>query len=266
MIKVESIENLKSIVDVVDVIGNYIQLKKKGSNFTANCPFHSEKTPSFVVSPSKQIYHCFGCGVTGDSIKFLMDYEKLSYPEAIEKLANFYNFKLEYTKNTQTIQNINLLDKLNGFYKQNLIQNNKESCELLISFDLPNKAIIYDARLVHTSSNAILLLSKNEQVLLYPIETLLGRVIKQEIIEGYEEPKNEKDDDKKTHIKTMTKDQIKEVAKKRYEKSTMPQEKKEYDDKKPVYKKTDKKPSFKNVKPKKKGRTINIKALKKSEN
>jgi DNA primase len=123
MIKVESIENLKSIVDVVDVIGNYIQLKKKGSNFTANCPFHSEKTPSFVVSPSKQIYHCFGCGVTGDSIKFLMDYEKLSYPEAIEKLANFYNFKLEYTKNTQTIQNINLLDKLNGFYKQNLIQN-----------------------------------------------------------------------------------------------------------------------------------------------
>ena len=152
------------------------------------------------------------------------------------------------------------------FTDKNLIQNNNESCELLISFDLPNKAIIYDARLVHTSSNAILLLSKNEQVLLYPIETLFGRVIKQEIIEGYEEPKDEKDDDKKTHIKTMTKDQIKEVAKKRYEKSTMPQEKKEYDDKKPVYKKTDKKPSFKNVKPKKKGRTINIKALKKSEN
>ena len=152
------------------------------------------------------------------------------------------------------------------FTDKDLIQNNKESCELLISFDLPNKAIIYDARLVHTSSNAILLLSKNEQVLLYPIETLFGRVIKQEIIEGYEEPKDEKDDDKKTHIKTMTKDQIKEVAKKRYEKSTMPQEKKEYDDQKPSYKKTDKKPSFKNVKPKKKGRTINIKALKKSEN
>lgn len=151
------------------------------------------------------------------------------------------------------------------FTDKDLIQNNKENCELLISFDLPNKAIIYDARLVHTSSNAILLLSKNEQVLLYPIETLFGRVIKQEIIEGYEEPKDEKDDDKKTHIKTMTKDQIKEVAKKRYEKSTMPQEKKEYDDKKPVYKKTDKKPSFKNVKPKKKGRTINIKALKKLE-
>jgi len=122
MIKQESIENLKSIADVVDVIGNYIQLKKKGSNFTANCPFHSEKTPSFVVSPSKQIYHCFGCGVSGDAIKFIMEYEKLSYPEAIEKLANMYNFKLEYTKN-QTSLNLNILEKTNSFYKQNLIHN-----------------------------------------------------------------------------------------------------------------------------------------------
>ena len=122
MIKQESIENLKSIADVVDVIGNYIQLKKKGSNFTANCPFHSEKTPSFVVSPSKQIYHCFGCGASGDAIKFIMEYEKLSYPEAIEKLANMYNFKLEYTKN-QTSLNLNILEKTNSFYKQNLIHN-----------------------------------------------------------------------------------------------------------------------------------------------
>jgi len=115
MIKSESIENLKSIADVVDVIGNYIQLKKKGSNFTANCPFHSEKTPSFVVSPSKQIYHCFGCGVTGDSIKFIMEYDKLSYPEAIEKLANFYNFRLEYTQNNKSFDNFNILEKLNSF-------------------------------------------------------------------------------------------------------------------------------------------------------
>jgi len=123
MIKSESIENLKSIADVVDVIGNYIQLKKKGSNFTANCPFHSEKTPSFVVSPSKQIYHCFGCGVTGDSIKFIMEYDKLSYPEAIEKLANFYNFRLEYTQNNKSFDNFNILEKLNSFYTQKLIYN-----------------------------------------------------------------------------------------------------------------------------------------------
>ena len=122
MIKQESIEHLKSIADVVDVIGNYIQLKKKGSNFTANCPFHSEKTPSFVVSPTKQIYHCFGCGAHGDSIKFIMEYEKLSYPEAIEKLANMYNFKLDYTK-SNNYTNFNLLEKINSFYKQNLIHN-----------------------------------------------------------------------------------------------------------------------------------------------
>jgi len=122
MIKPESIENLKSIVDVVDVVGNYLQLKKKGSNYTTTCPFHNEKTPSFVVSPNKQMYHCFGCGASGDSIKFMMEYEKLSYPEAIEKLANMYNFQLEYTKNKNFISS-NILEKINSFYKQNLIHN-----------------------------------------------------------------------------------------------------------------------------------------------
>jgi DNA primase len=119
MIKPESIENLKSIVDIVDVVGNYVQLKKQGSNFSALCPFHSEKTPSFIVSPSKQIYHCFGCGVSGDAIKFIMDIEKLSYPEAIEKLANIYNFKLEYTKSNSIIRT-DFLEKVNAFYIQEL--------------------------------------------------------------------------------------------------------------------------------------------------
>ena len=119
MIKPESIENLKSIVDIVDVVGNYVQLKKQGSNYTALCPFHSEKTPSFVVSPSKQIYHCFGCGASGDAIKFIMDIEKLSYPEAIEKLANIYNFKLEYTK-SNSITRTDILEKVNAFYIQEL--------------------------------------------------------------------------------------------------------------------------------------------------
>jgi len=97
MIKPESIEGLKAIVDIVDVIGNYLQLKKVGANYVALCPFHAEKTPSFYVSPSKQIYHCFGCGASGDAIKFIMEYEKVSYPEAVEKLASLYNYKLEYT-------------------------------------------------------------------------------------------------------------------------------------------------------------------------
>ncbi|NPA55505.1 MAG: DNA primase [Epsilonproteobacteria bacterium] len=122
MIKQESIQQLKSIIDIVDVVGNYIPLKKQGSNYTALCPFHSEKTPSFVVSPSKQIYHCFGCGASGDGIKFVMEIEKISYPEALEKLANMYNIKLEYTSNND-YQSLDILDKLNGFYIQHLTAN-----------------------------------------------------------------------------------------------------------------------------------------------
>jgi len=114
MISKSSIENLKSIIDIVDVVGNYLQLKKQGSNYTALCPFHAEKTPSFVVSPAKQIYHCFGCGASGDAIKFVMEIEKLSYPEAIEKLASMYNFKLEYTKGD--FLQIDVLEKVNHFY------------------------------------------------------------------------------------------------------------------------------------------------------
>jgi len=114
MISSQSIENLKSIIDIVDVIGNYVELKKQGSNYVALCPFHSEKTPSFVVSPSKQIYHCFGCGASGDAIKFVMEIEKLSYPEAIEKLASMYNFKLEYTKSS--FVKLDYLEKVNNFY------------------------------------------------------------------------------------------------------------------------------------------------------
>ncbi|MBN2824069.1 MAG: DNA primase [Campylobacterales bacterium] len=97
MIAQSSIDTLRSSLDIVDVIGNSIELKKSGANYKANCPFHGEKTPSFVVSPSKQIYHCFGCGAGGDALKFVMEFEKLTYPEAIEKLASTYNFVLEYT-------------------------------------------------------------------------------------------------------------------------------------------------------------------------
>ncbi|MDD5406505.1 MAG: DNA primase [Sulfurovaceae bacterium] len=98
MIDTASIEMLKNTIDIVDVIGNYIELKKAGANYKACCPFHGENTPSFVVSPNKQIYHCFGCGVGGDSIKFVMELEKLSYPEAVEKLATMFNVSLIYSE------------------------------------------------------------------------------------------------------------------------------------------------------------------------
>jgi DNA primase len=122
MISQESIEALKSRLDIVDVVGNYIELKKAGANFKAPCPFHDEKSPSFVVSPQKQFYHCFGCGAGGDAIKFVMDYEHLSYPEAIEKLASVYGFSLNYTT-TQKKQNSDILEKVNTFYQQLLPHN-----------------------------------------------------------------------------------------------------------------------------------------------
>jgi len=124
MIDNASIESLKNTIDIVDVIGNFIELRKAGANYKANCPFHGEKTPSFVVSPSKQIYHCFGCGVGGDSIKFVMELEKLSYPEAIEKLASMFNFSLSYTKGSSDYSDAKrVLEAIQTWYVKNLEQN-----------------------------------------------------------------------------------------------------------------------------------------------
>jgi DNA primase len=126
MISQDSIESLKARLDIVDVVGSYVELKKAGANFKAPCPFHDEKTASFVVSPQKQIYHCFGCGAGGDSIKFVMDYEKLNYPEAIEKLADTYNFSLTYTDNKQNKPKSDVLDRINEYY-QSLLNSNQNA-------------------------------------------------------------------------------------------------------------------------------------------
>jgi len=116
MISQDSIDGLKTRLDIVDVIGNYVELKKAGSSFKGLCPFHDEKSPSFSVSPQKQFYHCFGCQASGDAIKFVMEYEKLPYPEAIEKLASQYNYSLNYTANAPA-QRSQLLEKLNEWYQ-----------------------------------------------------------------------------------------------------------------------------------------------------
>ena len=123
MIEQSSIESLKSTIDIVDVLGNYIELKKAGANYKANCPFHGEKTPSFVVSPSKQIYHCFGCGVGGDAIKFIMETEHINYPEAIEKLASMYNFSLRHTQGSSDYsESKRVLEVMQKWYSNNLNQ------------------------------------------------------------------------------------------------------------------------------------------------
>ena len=130
MISQDSIEGLKTRLDIVDVVGNYVELKKAGSNFKACCPFHDEKSPSFNVNPQRQIYHCFGCGAGGDAIKFVMEYEKLSYPEAIEKLAAQYNYTLHYTTNGPKQQRSQLMEKLNDYY-QNLLDKTPQALAYL---------------------------------------------------------------------------------------------------------------------------------------
>jgi DNA primase len=94
MIPESFIQELLNRVDVVDIIDKKIQLKKAGANFVACCPFHQEKSPSFTVSPSKQFYHCFGCGEHGSAISFLIEYDGLSFVEAVNELANAAGLKV----------------------------------------------------------------------------------------------------------------------------------------------------------------------------
>jgi DNA primase len=130
MITADSIEALKARLDIVDVVGSYVELKRSGANFKAPCPFHDEKSASFMVNTQRQKYHCFGCGVDGDAISFTMEYEKLSYPEAIEKLANSVNFTLHYTDNKEQKVRSNLLETLSGWYQKLLGDNATASAYL----------------------------------------------------------------------------------------------------------------------------------------
>lgn len=121
MIRQSSIDDLKSRLDIIDVVGSYLELKKAGANYKARCPFHEEKSASFVVSPAKQIYHCFGCGAGGDAINFVKEMEKLNYPEAIEKLAREYNFHLEYDAGgKQRKEDNKTLEQLGAFFTKRL--------------------------------------------------------------------------------------------------------------------------------------------------
>ena len=119
MIDPKSIEKLKNQIDIVDIIEHFLPVKKMGANYKCVCPFHDDKNPSMSISQSKQIFHCFACKAGGDAIKFVMDYEKLTYPEAIERIASLVNFSLEYTNDKAPTQkeNKHILEKANAFYR-----------------------------------------------------------------------------------------------------------------------------------------------------
>ena len=119
MIDPKSIEKLKNQIDIVNIIEQYIPVKKMGSSYKCVCPFHDDKNPSMSINQNKQMYHCFACKAGGDAVKFVMDYEKLTYPEAIEKIAQISNFSLEYTNDKVPTQkeNKHILEKVNAFYR-----------------------------------------------------------------------------------------------------------------------------------------------------
>ena len=100
MISQSTIQQILSRIDIIEIIGSFIKLKKRGTNYLGLCPFHNEKSPSFTVSPAKEIYKCFGCGRSGNSIGFLMEHEKYSYVEALRWLAVKYNVTVEETETT----------------------------------------------------------------------------------------------------------------------------------------------------------------------
>ncbi|MCL5432485.1 MAG: DNA primase, partial [Patescibacteria group bacterium] len=93
----DQVSQVREKIDIVQLISEYVPLKKAGRNFKANCPFHGEKTPSFVVSPERQIWHCFGCGKGGDCFTFLMEYESLEFPEALRILAKRVGIEIQST-------------------------------------------------------------------------------------------------------------------------------------------------------------------------
>lgn len=108
-----TLEEIKSRIDIVELISQYVTLKRAGQNFKALCPFHSEKTPSFMVSPSKQIYHCFGCGEGGDIFTFLVKHEGLTYKEVVKDLARKAGVELRWHKEGKETDEKRILLNLN---------------------------------------------------------------------------------------------------------------------------------------------------------
>ena len=147
------IEEIRSAADIVDVISEFVQLRKRGKNFIGLCPFHSEKTPSFTVSEDKQIFHCFGCHTGGNVFKFLMEYEKISFIEAIQEVAARVGINLEYEEDTtgkESEQEIlyeinvqaaryfsdNLLNSLEGEIARKYFQERKIKLQTMRAFGL----------------------------------------------------------------------------------------------------------------------------------
>ena len=141
MISQESIQQILSRIDIVEIVGSFIKLKKRGANYLGLCPFHNEKSPSFTVSPSKEIYKCFGCGKSGNSISFLMEAEKYSYVEALRWLAAKYNVEIEesetspeFKQQQQVADSLYIINNFAQKYFTEALLNSEEGQDIALSY------------------------------------------------------------------------------------------------------------------------------------
>jgi DNA primase len=133
MITQDTIQQITNRIDIIEIVGEFVKLKKRGANYLGNCPFHNEKSPSFTVSPSKEIYKCFGCGKSGNAIGFIMEHEKYTYVEALKWIAARYNIQIEETVTSPEVkQQQQLADSLyvlNAFAQKHFSKNLMETEE-----------------------------------------------------------------------------------------------------------------------------------------
>jgi len=162
------IDDLLSRIDIVEIINDRVNLKQQGNSYKGLCPFHAENTPSFTVSNSKQFYHCFGCGASGDVIKFLQEYEGLTFVEAVEKLALQANIKIPETNSDHSDYHDRLI-KVNNFvsslFKKNL-ENNTKAQKYLESRNITNKEIeLFSIGFANDSWDTITQILKQKKIL-----------------------------------------------------------------------------------------------------
>ena len=141
MISQQTIQQILSRIDIIDIVGAFVKLKKRGTNYLGLCPFHNEKSPSFTVSPAKEIYKCFGCGRSGNSISFLMEHEKYSYVEALRWLANKYNVEIEETETSpevkakqQVAESLHIINAFGQKFFDNQLFNTEEGNDIALSY------------------------------------------------------------------------------------------------------------------------------------
>lgn len=141
LISQQTIQQILSRIDITEIVGGFVKLKKRGANYLGLCPFHNEKTPSFTVSPSKEIYKCFGCGRSGNTISFLMEHEKFSYVEALKWLAGRYNVEVEESElspelkiQQQTADSLYILNAFAQKFFTDSLHNSEEGRNIALAY------------------------------------------------------------------------------------------------------------------------------------